>query len=195
MESISSTSAEFFDAIYAGADDPWKFASSVEERTRYATVVTALGDRRFESAFEPGCSIGELTAQLALRCDRLLATDISVLAADRARRRCASLPQVEVRHEALTLASVRATTDVFDLIVFCEVGYYFAEHELARVVDGLTAEMQPGGLFVATHWTGHSDDHVLPGDQVHHIVRSCGSLTSIDDERYDNFLFGSWRRT
>ena len=40
---------------------------------------------RYASAFEPGCSIGVLTAQLAPRCDRLLACDVAAAAVESAR--------------------------------------------------------------------------------------------------------------
>ena len=63
--SLSPTSAEFFETMYAEREDPWEFASSQYERDRYAAIVRALGNRRYRRAFEPGCSIGILTPQLA----------------------------------------------------------------------------------------------------------------------------------
>jgi len=69
--SLSPTSAEFFETMYAEREDPWEFASSQYERDRYATIVRALNNRRYQYAFEPGCSIGILTAQLARFCDRV----------------------------------------------------------------------------------------------------------------------------
>ena len=83
--SLSPTSAEFFETMYAEREDPWEFASSQYERDRYAAIVRALGNRRYRRAFEPGCSIGILTPQLAAFCDRVEAMDISPTAVARAR--------------------------------------------------------------------------------------------------------------
>jgi hypothetical protein len=47
--------------------------------------------------FEPGCSVGELTALLAPRCDRLLATDAFQTAVERARQRCAEFGNARIR--------------------------------------------------------------------------------------------------
>ena len=56
-----SLSAAYFDALYAGKDDPWGFATSPYEQAKYAATLEALATTRFASAFEVGCSIGVLT--------------------------------------------------------------------------------------------------------------------------------------
>ena len=43
-------------------------------------MLAILDRSRYQSAFEPGCSNGGFTSQLALRCDHLEAWDVSPLA-------------------------------------------------------------------------------------------------------------------
>ena len=47
------------------------------ERRKRALTLAALPQERYRSALEVGCSIGTLTADLAPRCDNLLAVDAS----------------------------------------------------------------------------------------------------------------------
>ena len=71
---------EHFEARYAADPDPWDFEGSAYERAKYERTLAALGERRYASAFEAGCSIGVFTAMLADRCDELLAVDIAIVA-------------------------------------------------------------------------------------------------------------------
>ena len=95
---MDTTSQEFSHAIYERSRDPWSFATDPTERARYQDIVSLLGNTHFQSGFEPGCSIGELTVMLAPHCRKLLATDISPRAVAVARQRCDGLANVEVRH-------------------------------------------------------------------------------------------------
>jgi trans-aconitate methyltransferase len=63
------------------------------ERDRCQATTAALMRRRYAEAFEPGCSSGELTAQLARFCVHITATDAAPSAVARARQRCAQLVQ------------------------------------------------------------------------------------------------------
>jgi hypothetical protein len=79
-----------------------------------------------------------------------------------------------------------------DLIVFSEIGYYFDAAELNGVVLKLAGVLQEPGEFVALHWLGSSDDHVLHGDEVHEILRSCLPLKWFRGERHEGFRIDSW---
>ncbi|MFE7421819.1 hypothetical protein [Rhodococcus sp. NPDC057529] len=59
----------YFDAMYAASPDPWGFGDRWYEQRKYALTLAALPRPRYRRAFEPGCSIGILTAALAHRCD------------------------------------------------------------------------------------------------------------------------------
>ena len=142
--SLSPTSAEFFETMYAEREDPWEFASSQYERDRYAAIVRALGNRRYRRAFEPGCSIGILTPQLAAFCDRVEAMDISPTAAARARARCERLPNVQVLCGSLP---EMIPDGEIDLVVFSEIGYYFTEIQLYSVATEPRQADKPSGYF------------------------------------------------
>ena len=66
----SSLGQEFFDDFYGDQPDPWGFESRWYERRKRAITMASLPRETFRRAFEPGCSIGVLTAELATRCRR-----------------------------------------------------------------------------------------------------------------------------
>ena len=162
---------QYFDAIYRANSDPWNYRSSDYERGKYAETLAALPPRRFGDAFEIGCSIGVLTAQLAERCDRLLAVDASEVALGIAREGCAALPNVELRR---MLVPSEYPDRRFDLVLLSEVGMFWTPAELdiaaTRIIESLAA---PGWLLLV-HWLAPGD-HPLVGDDVHeHFIARCG---------------------
>ncbi len=187
--SLSPTSAEFFETMYAEREDPWEFASSQYERDRYAAIVRALGNRRYRRAFEPGCSIGILTAQLAMFCDHVEAVDISPTAASRACLRCENLTNVQILCRGLP---EMIPNEEIDLVVFSEIGYYFSETQLSSLAMELVKRMTPEGTFLAVHWLGSSQDHVLDGDRVHSILQTIPNLSLVESERYPGFRLDRW---
>ena len=188
---INRVSKEFFEEKYRADHDPWQFSSSSYELDRYGAIMRVLGTRQFDSAFEPGCSIGVLTDRLAERCRRLLAMDISPTAVALARERCARHPHVTVVEGTLP---GDVPVDLFDLVIFSEIGYYFETDVLAEIRDALVGRLSSGGLLVAAHWLGVSKDHILSGDDVHRALGSCDSLKKTVSERHDGFLLEAWER-
>lgn len=156
----------YFDATYERHDDPWGFETRWYEERKRALTLAALPDERYLTALELGCSIGVLTADLAERCDDLLAIDVSQAAVDRTRARVGDRARVE-RADLL----VAFPEGAFDLIVLSEVGYYFSLPELDRVLTAIGASLAPGGTIVACHWRHPVDDYPLSGDQVHARLR------------------------
>ena len=69
------TDPGYFERMYANSDDPWHLAENPYEQRKYALTVASLPRERYRRGFEPGCSIGLLTALLAPRCEELVATD------------------------------------------------------------------------------------------------------------------------
>jgi protein-L-isoaspartate O-methyltransferase len=187
----STTSAEFFERKYRKNPDPWNFAGSEYERSRYDVIIAALGDQRFECAFEPGCSVGELTAMLATRCGHVVAIDTSATAIERAKRRCQHLANVELHVGALPDSIPNGK---FDLVVFSEIGYYFDEGALPQIGNLLVDRLQIGGMFLAAHWLGTSGDHVISGDRVHEILRGIATLELQHAERHSGFRLDRWVR-
>ncbi len=191
IESTLPTSAAAFEAKYRSDPDPWKFASSDYERGRYQTILSSLLKPSYPRAFEPGCSIGELTAALAERCGSLLATDISPTAAALARARCEPLPNVTV--SCMNIAD-GLPAGPFDLIVMSEIGYYFEPARLARLTDDLIDRLTPRGEITAAHWLGHSADHILHGDEVHTLLGAHSRLEWQAGSRATGFRVDSWLR-
>jgi protein-L-isoaspartate O-methyltransferase len=186
---LADTTGQFFESLYEQNPDPWNFAVSAYERRRYATTLSGLLRPYYQTAFEPGCSVGELTAELAARCERVIATDIAPSAVARARTRCARFPNVEISCSDLSISIPKAP---LDLVVLSEIGYYFTERALRGIAAELAAQLQPGGEFVAIHWLGNSKDHVLRGDVVHGVLREALPLQWAVGARYSGFRIDTW---
>jgi SAM-dependent methyltransferase len=179
-----NTTAEFFESLYLQNPDPWNFEHSSYEQGRYDAIIEAIGHRRYERAFEPGCSIGVLTESLARFCNHLDAADISPTAVARSQERCRNLSNVSISRGALpeTIPDGK-----LDLIVFSEIGYYFDECELERLTARLVDKLWSGSSLLAVHWLGVSSDHVLGGDRVHEIMRSNPQFAIEDERRFPSF--------
>lgn len=161
------TSREFFEDLYRADPDPWQFADDAYERGRYGHLLEHVPVGCYDTAFEPGCSVGVLTRQLADRCRRVIAIDIAETAIVEARRRCADRPGVELARGELPDG---LPVELVDLVVLSEIGYYFTEPVLGDLAHRIRDLISPGGRLVAIHWTGHSPDHVLHGRDVHRIL-------------------------
>jgi SAM-dependent methyltransferase len=172
---------DYFDEVYAGSADPWGFASRWYEERKYALSMAMLPSRRYADAFEPGCSIGVLTALLASRCDRLLACDVSPEAVRMARRRA---PGATVERRAIPADWPEGT---FDLIVFSELLYYLGDDDLARVLELGTKALKPGGTLLAVHWRHPVADYPRSGDEAHAALRGIG-LSLLAEHRETDFL-------
>ena len=163
----------YFEAMYAESPDPWGFTTRWYERRKYAMTVAALPRERYRRGFEPGCSIGVLTALLAERCEQLLATDIVPAAVETAKQRLAPCEGVDV-------AELEVPHDwpqgQFDLIVLSEIGYYLSADDLELMLDRVVASLEPGGTLVAVHWRHPVADYPLRGDDVHDLLATSPEL-------------------
>ena len=186
-----TTSEAFFEEKYRKDADPWEFASSAYEQRRYTATLEALRPGRYQRAFEPGCSIGILTARLAAVCEQVIAMDISPTAVLSARNHCKNLPQVVISCGALP---TQLPTGTFDLIVLSEIGYYFEEEELFTLVSTLVCQLRESGTLLAVHWLGASPDHRINGDVVHGIIGRVPGLFHQHAERHAGFRVDRWSR-
>lgn len=156
--------SDYFRELYRAAEDPWNFAGSAYEREKYGATLAALPRPRYRRALELACSIGVFTRLLAERCDALLAVDVSEEALRRAAARCAGAPHVRFAPCDLSAAFPPGR---YDLITFCEAGFYFGPVDLARIRDGIAAALPPGGDLVLVHWTPLVEGHAQTADRVH----------------------------
>jgi SAM-dependent methyltransferase len=174
----------YFRERYAVSPDPYGLADRWYEARKYALTVALLPRRRYGAAFEPGCSIGVLTAQLAARCDRVLACDAIPHAAASARKRTAALPNVQVEERVVPREWPPRS---FDLIVFSELLYYFGGADLDQVLRLGTGALRPGGHLLAVHWRHPAPDHPRSGDDVHQALAAHPELTLLGRYRDVDF--------
>jgi SAM-dependent methyltransferase len=187
-----SLPTSYFDAMYAADPDPWGLSSRWYEQRKYALTLAALPRRRYRSAFEPGCSVGVLTEQLAGRCDRLLAVDVAAAAVQVARTRLAGRSHVLVEQRAIPADWPDGR---FDLVVLSEVGYYLDPLDLGRLARSAVAALEPGGDLVAVHWRHPVADYPLDGDAVHAELAASSGLERTCRHVEADFLLEIFART
>lgn len=135
--------------------DPWNYGSPYEQE-KYARQLMLLPDRPIGRALELACAEGRFTEKLAPRVERLIATDISRTALERARDRCRARENIEFRQLDLAIDPL---PEELDLIVCSEVLYYLdGEAELERVAQRLAAALKPGGHILTAHAFVLNDD-------------------------------------
>ena len=147
-----------FERMFAERQDPWSYATPYETLKYEQTLEMVPADRPAR-ALELACAEGRFTALLAPRVGRLVASDISEVALNRARERCAAHDNVEyVRMDLLK----DPLPGRFDLIVCSEVLYYLPDRDaLARIARKLAEGLEPGGCLIAAHTNVRVDD---PGE-------------------------------
>lgn len=180
-----------FDALFGADADPWQTRSRWYEARKRALTLAILPRARYASAYEPGCGAGELAADLAARCDCLLASDASSEAVARARERLAPLPHVRIE-QAITPHDWPAGP--FDLIVVSELGYYLEVEELRHLARAIAASLAPDATVVACHWRHPASDLKMRAHDVHALLKSGGGLATVARYEDDDFLLEAWSR-
>lgn len=177
------------DALYRKSSDPWGFRTRWYEKRKREILVASLIQPRFENCWELGCSNGELTAALAPRCDRILATDGNRVAIDEARRRLTGFPHVQVEHQIHPRDWPHAR---FDLIIFSELGYNFDEETLRLIVTRMESSLLPAGNLIACHWRHPIEGCALRGDDAHAILGEMLQLTRLVHHLEADFILEVW---
>jgi len=166
----------------------WPNGSTSAAR-RETVVGEACPGRISGGPFEPGCATGLLTAELARRCDHVVAWDGAQVAIDQtmARVESAGAGAVTVERARIPMAWPSGS---FDLIVLSEVGYYCADQRQlrARVDAGLTDD----GVLVACHWRHPAPDHAVTAGEVHASIGQ--GLHRIVSHHERDFLLDVWTR-
>lgn len=186
-----SVEDRYFDGLFAGNDDPWAFRQRWYEQRKRAITVAALPRPHYQAIFEAGCANGELSAELASRCDRLLCCDTAVAAVNLAQIRLSLFDQAEVRQSRLP---GDWPAEKFDLIVFSEIGYYLDGEDLTDMIrlasDSLTAD----GQLLACHWRPPIDDCPLNARQVHDLIHEHLGLPRLVLHQEADFILEVWSR-
>lgn len=153
-----------FERLHRSADDPWSVTTSEYERRKRRRTLDALPAARFARAFEPGCSVGELTAALSERCDEVLAVDVSPTAVRRARARTEDSPTVRIEQRGVPEWWPDGS---FDLIVLSEMCYFLQPDTLRRLLSRTRDSLRPGGWVLLCDWRHPIDGWVLDASTVH----------------------------
>jgi SAM-dependent methyltransferase len=192
VTSAATLETGYFDEMYAASADPWGFTTRWYETRKYAISLAMLPAERYRDAFEPGCSIGVLTARLAARCDQVLACDGSAAAVRSAADRTAALRNVRVQHRVIPHDWPPGD---FDLIVLSELLYYFAGQDLGQVLGRAVAALRPGGTLLAVHWRHPVADYPRRGDEVHQALAVQPGLARLAGHHEPDFLAEVYLRT
>jgi hypothetical protein len=170
---------DYFTKQYERSPDPWGFRTRWYEQRKRDVTLACLPRPSYRSGFEPGCSIGVLSAALAGRCDRLLVADVegSALATCRTQLAAARLlDHVEVQQLQVP---DEWPDGVFDLLVLSEVGYYLDSDALDRLLDRAVGSLEDGGTLLACHWRHPVAGYPLSGDTVQERVLARAELVSV----------------
>lgn len=188
---VNPTSASFFNDKYTHKKDPWNFSTCKKEQNRYAAIIKILGPRYFKLAFEAGCANGALTKRLSPCVQSILAFDFSSKAIELAIANCSNCENVKYICGALPKILPNSQTD---LIVICEIGYYFKIVDWKKIINLLVQKTKPGTVFIATHWLGYSIHHAIRGNKAHAVLHQNKHLKSLSTRRYSTFILNKWVR-
>ena len=176
------TDPVYFERMYASSDDPWHLAGSSYEQRKYAVTVASLPRERYRRAFEPGCSIGLLTALLAPRCDELIATDTVAEPLVTARSR------VPASHVTFAQSSLPDWPDgELDLVVLSEVLYFLSADVRAQVLAHVVRSLGVDGHVVLVDWRHPFDEAACTGDEAHAEFGTSPGLARVAEHVEDDF--------
>ncbi|WP_254926436.1 class I SAM-dependent methyltransferase [Janthinobacterium sp. PC23-8] len=187
----------YFEQLYRQDADPWRVRQRWYETRKRTLLLAGLPQQRYRNAYEPGCGNGELTLELARRCEQVLASDFSDQALLLARHRLEAAGQAD----NVTLARHRLPqdwprtgkgVDKFDLIVISEIAYYLSAEELALLAEQAVASLAPGGSIALCHWRAPFAQRILSTVRVHDAFQHAPGLHCLVRHEESDFLLGVW---
>ncbi|MET0332608.1 MAG: class I SAM-dependent methyltransferase [Dyella sp.] len=183
-----ATSEHYFTSLYAD-DDPFGYRDRWYEARKRELLLACLPHPRFATAWEIGCSNGELTARLAERCGHILATDLSARAVALATARNAAHANVHVEQST---HPEQWPDGRYDLIILSEVGYYLDPADLTRCARGIRSSLDPLGTVVACHWRQPFEQAVQTAEAVHALLNQELGMSTLLLYRDDDILLEAW---
>ncbi|KIG10833.1 SAM-dependent methyltransferase [Caballeronia concitans] len=187
-----STPRRYFDDLYRHDEDPWRYRTSWYERRKRDLVLASLSRERYESAFEPACSNGELSAMIARRCSRLRACDVSEAAVRGARERLGDAPNVTLEQRAVP--DEWPDDARFDLIVVSELAYYLSPEATARLAQRAWHSLADDGEFVACHWRHPFEGKLQRAEDIHAAFDAAFDGTRTVQHAEADFLLDVWSK-
>jgi SAM-dependent methyltransferase len=166
-DSNAATPSSYFAEMWATGPDPWDHGGRFYEHRKYALTAAMLRSATYESVFEPGCATGLLTALVAPRAERYLATDRHPRAVDVTRERVVGIDGVRVEVGEIPRDW---PDDRFDAVVLSEVLYYLEPDGVQAALDRAAESTRAGAELVAVHYRAFVAEHALLGDEVHALI-------------------------
>lgn len=188
----ASDRLDYFDHLYDESADPYGLRTRWYEERKRAVLMAALPHPRYARAYEPACGAGELTMDLAMRCDTVLASDFSDKALASARARATGLANVRFERHVLP-AGWPCDEPQFDLIVVSELGYFLDAAAMATLASCCARSLAADGVLVACNWRPDFAERALPTEAVHDAFAAIGLARSVRHEESD-FLLELWSR-
>lgn len=186
-----SVATPYFDQLFADNDDPWAFRHRWYERRKRALTMAMLTRPRYASVFEPGCANGELSFELAPRCDRLVCCDTACAAVALARGRLLGFPHAEVQQGYLP---AQWPAGRFDLIVLSELCYYLDPDDLNVLIDRALDSLTDDGQLLACHWRPAIAGCPQTGEHVHGLLQERLEMPLLARHHEADFLLDLWGR-
>ena len=186
-----SVATPYFDRLFADNDDPWAFRQRWYQRRKRALTLALLTRPRYAAIFEPGCANGELSVELAPRCDRLVCCDTAAAAVALAKTRLMGFPHAQVQQSRLP---AQWPDGRFDLIVLSELCYYLDADDLTRLIDCALAALSDDGQLLACHWRAPIDGCPQTAAQVHALLEQRLAMPCVARHHDSDFLLDLWSR-
>lgn len=193
---MTDVDAPDFDALYRASEDPWSVHSSWYEQRKRDLVLASLGQPRYATALELGCGLGQITAPLASRCDKVRAVDLSPSAIERCH---ALLAAQGIRNVSFDVMSVPeawplSERDPVDLVIVSELAYYLSPERFTRLMQLCLRSLDAGGEWVMCHYMPAFDDRVQPTHALHEAVHRLSGLVRRVAHEDQRFRLDVWRK-
>lgn len=186
-----SVATAYFDQLFVDNDDPWAFRQRWYEQRKRALTLALLTRPRYASIFEPGCANGELSAELATRCERLLCCDTATAAVALAQARLQEFAHAQVERLRLPAQWPQGS---FELIVLSEWCYYLDHDDLCELIDQALGALSPDGQVLACHWRAPIDGCPQTAEQVHQLLHQRLGMSRVAQVADSDFLLDLWSR-
>jgi SAM-dependent methyltransferase len=175
---------EHFERLARESEDPWNYATSEYEQTKYRHTLEYLPEETGRT-LELGCSVGVFTEMLAPRASSLLAVDFSPTALRRARERLGDAPHVRFERRSLPEEMPEGP---FDTIVCAEILYYWSADLVRDGLRRMETALAPRGTLLVVCWRHGDSRRELNGDDVHALLDAESRLESVSRYATEDYL-------
>lgn len=186
-----SVATAYFDQLFVDNDDPWAFRQRWYEQRKRALTLGLLSKPRYSSIFEPGCANGELSAELAPRCDQLVCCDTAAKAVALAQARLQGFAHAQVCQSRLPAQWPQGR---FELIVLSEWCYYLDLDDLCVLIERALAALTHDGQVLACHWRPPIKGCPQTAEQVHQLLHERLGMPRVAQVADSDFLLDLWSR-